>query len=242
MWDSMRQLLRAQAVDAEIWRLRAAMRDEPAMLAEREAAVREAEARCAAARDIVVTAQKRIDARNLELREKEADVRRLDGQMNTATTNREYQTFQREILNRRSDISKIEDEILGLMEKVEEVRKAEFEVKAAADTVRAERDRCRGVVEADLERIRGRLEELEGRRREAVAGLEPDVLRLYDRLLASREGAALAAVEGLMCGGCHVSMTLQNQGRLLAGEKVQCGSCQRLLYIPELWKSGASDA
>ena len=73
---------------------------------------------------------------------------------------------------------------------------------------------------------------LEGRRTEQVALVDANLLALYDRLRANRQGQAVAKVAGGACQGCRISLPVNLVQRARAGnEIVQCSSCERILFV-----------
>ena len=65
--------------------------------------------------------------------------------------------------------------------------------------------------------------------------VEQAVLVEYEKLLEAREGQAMALLDGRVCQGCYVSVPSNLYVRLARGrEMVNCPSCGRILYLPEL--------
>ena len=68
----------------------------------------------------------------------------------------------------------------------------------------------------------------------AADGIPPDLLREYEGLYKTREHMAVAPVEDTYCQGCYNKITMNDVARLMgAAGVVRCGSCQRILYLPE---------
>ena len=77
--------------------------------------------------------------------------------------------------------------------------------------------------------------DLEVTGRDAVLkGVPPEMLEEYERLFAVRDGLAVCAVESQFCQGCYTNITMNDLVKLSGGRLVvQCGSCQRILYLSE---------
>jgi predicted nucleic acid-binding Zn-ribbon protein len=75
--------------------------------------------------------------------------------------------------------------------------------------------------------------DLEARRKERMGGgLPADTLALYVRVLSTREGEALAQLDGRTCGACFMEVPTNMVVRVSRGaDLVQCPSCDRILYI-----------
>lgn len=176
--------------------------------------------------------QLRMDAdrRQLQLRERENRIASLEGKMNAAKENREYQTLKEQIAADKQANNVLSDEILELLEQVDEVtakiEPAQQQIKIAeADAVETEKkvsERMKAL-EGDLGRVLNELSSVEG-------GLESDFKRDYERLIALRGEDGIAGTEGDCCGGCYQMLTPQMLDRLNNHFTVTCPSCGRFLY------------
>jgi predicted nucleic acid-binding Zn-ribbon protein len=145
---------------------------------------------------------------------------------------RELQAMQDEIAALRRRIGQLEDQEIELMEQIEPL-------------------------DADLARLRGEQQELDGRgtalrtsivedevllddelaavqaERDVIAGaVEPDLLGEYEKLRPRAGGIAIARLVGGSCGGCHLSLSAMEVDRikhLPPDEPAYCEECGRLL-------------
>lgn len=186
-----------------------------------------------AARSGLKAAKMSADAKQLQLRSREERVEQLKTRLNTASSNKEYQTFKEQIAADEQANSVLSDEILEALEeldeleeklqqRVEEQAQREAEHQRMVEQVEAKRVE----LEEDLKRVLAELEEAEQQ-------LPADLLTDYRRLVASRGEEALAPVEGESCGGCYTRLTAQTMNRLYLSQLARCPSCGALLYLPE---------
>ncbi|MGN6135067.1 MAG: zinc ribbon domain-containing protein [Aureliella sp.] len=170
------------------------------------------------------------DRRQLQLREREARISTLEGRMNAAKENREYQTLKEQIAADRQANNVLSDEILELLEQVdvvhaqidpanERIKLAEAE---AAEIEKRVRDRMQ-VVDTDLKRVTAELAQVETQ-------LHGDFKRDYDRLVSLKGEDSIAETEGNCCGGCYQMLTPTLLDRLSSQQSVVCPTCGRLLY------------
>jgi hypothetical protein len=142
--------------------------------------------------------------------------------------------FQHEIRTLRRDISEAEEEGLGLVEELDRLAKERDQLKAALGELERELETYRQNVERETQEARDRARSLEAERGRRIGGdLPQDVLGQYEKLLASREGQAMAELDGRVCQGCYVSVPSNIYVRLARStELVPCPSCGRILYLP----------
>lgn len=170
------------------------------------------------------------DRRQLQLREREQRIASLEGKMNAAKENREYQTLKEQIAADRQANNVLSDEILELLEQVDVVHAqiepaqqhittSEAELK---DVEKRVTERMQ-LVEADLKRVLAELATVEGQ-------LSGDFRKDYERLVLLRGEDGIAETEGNCCGGCYQMLTPQLLDRLANHASVVCPTCGRFLY------------
>jgi len=160
-------------------------------------------------------------------------------QMNSARTNKEYTALLSELNTFKADKEKVEEEVLGLMGQVDEI-KAKI---AELDGLLAERTKIRDVAAAQLEERRQavseRLAELEAAASEAASEIPSDAMRRYEEAARLNDGEAMAEILELdarrheyACGACHMTLPMETFSAVFGGQGIAlCTSCHRLLYI-----------
>ncbi len=203
-------------------------------VSEAEAALAEAESGLTSKRAEIKALHVESDAMNLEIKSAEDQIAKLEGQRNTAKSNKEYEIFTKEINAAKDKMGKVEDEVLAKLERIDglvaEEKSGELKTKDAAASLEA----ARKDVEETAKEFSSEEAELEQKRGEVAAKVEPDDLRLYDRILQMRKHSAVSAVMAGTCRACARRLTPQLENLVMMGkELVQCMSCSRILYIDD---------
>ena len=237
-------LVPVQSLDTQIHREKSARAERPRQLAGAEEKVARATANLEGLRAEIKAIKLEAAKRELSMKEFEDKINKLMTQMNMARKNDEFQAFQKEISGFKAEKMRVEEGLLDLMYQVEEKGKLEKvrdgEVKAAE----AEHAAAKKKIDAEIVEFDGRIAELQTKRTGAVAGVDKDILGLYERILAAKDdGLALAPVERSIvyedegaitywnCGGCSKEVTKQDANEIKRGkEVVKCRGCSRLLY------------
>jgi len=230
--DSIPRLLNLMVVDARILEIRKEREEKPAALARERKTVEAARARTAEAEARLKEAQKVAGRRDLDLKSKEADIKKLDGQLNAATSNKVYSELLLSIRAHRADVEKIEEQLLGAMDETEAleqaVEKARVEQRKEEAVLRA----AEKEVHAAVAVLDARLAEEDATRRGIVAAVDADILAVYERIRPARKGVAMAGVVDGYCRACQMEITIQDITRVMGGERlIQCKSCNRILYM-----------
>ncbi len=155
---------------------------------------------------------------------------RIDQGLITSPKDLERMQHELESLDRR--ISVLEDEELEVMEQLEEAQSALGELVqriAATDERLAE---LAVVREAKTAEIDAELAELEAARGPAVEGIPDDLLALYEKLRASKNGIGAAEIRQRRCNGCQLGIDNAEIGVIRAAPAdlvVRCEECSRIL-------------
>ncbi len=234
MGNQLELLKRLQVLDGELFRLRRQQQDKPLELEQVEAQVAAQDVRVKTAESRLSTLQLAQKEKELELQTREANVRKLQGQLFQVKTNKEYTTMQREIDTLKADNSLLEEAILNAFDAIEQAMKDRQREHAKLveqqGRLRAERER----IAREVAEIEERIARLEHDRQGLTPDVPPKVLSKYEQVLEIRDGLALVPLVNDACGGCHRRLPPQviNQVYLKA-DIVMCESCNRILYSDE---------
>lgn len=67
-----------------------------------------------------------------------------------------------------------------------------------------------------------------------VTQADPEVFRIYERLLRNKKDRVVVPIENRCCSGCHIALTAQHENLVRKGERlVFCEHCSRIHYWPE---------
>lgn len=227
-------LVKLQAVDTEIYGLRQEKDAKPAQIKALEATFEEKKQSMAVLEKESLDLQKQKKDKELELASKEEAGKKLQSQLYSLKTNKEYQAMLQQIQDAKADASVIEDKILGLMDEVDKVRvRAEKEkerLKEEEKVFAGEKKK----IEDRVKQIDDRLAQLEAQRKQALVDVDPKILSQYERILANRDGLAIVTVKDNSCKGCNMFVPPQVINLIRMYERIiTCEICNRILYIEE---------
>jgi len=190
----------------------------------------------------------RLDAAKLQLKQIEADRKKLEidveskrtqitkyrVQLNQIKSNTEYQALLKEIANAEQEIVHLEDVELEFMEKTErlqpELKQEQAllkEISAKGETEQAEFKRRAQTAEQELAQLRAERDAL-------AAKADADLLVRYERLMRSKGDYAIVPILHGNCGGCHLNLPPQVVHNAKdGGAAVGCDYCGRILYWPQ---------
>lgn len=174
-----------------------------------------------------------VDQKQLVLKASEAKVSELRLKLNAANSNREYQALKEQIAATEMAASVLTDEILEALEQVDQFQRQIGDALQNVNKARDELAKASQDVATKAGELKAEVNRLETELREVENVLPADVRDTYQRMVKSKGSDCMARVEADSCGGCFQRLTPNAQNSLRLGQMVFCGSCGRLLYLPE---------
>ena len=170
----------------------------------------------------------------IDLGSKEKEIKKYQTQLFQIKTNKEYTSLQKEIEGLKADNAVLEDDILGLMEKIDEIKVSitEEREKLVAEERRLKEETAK--IDQEIKEINEKIGNLEKERSQLCANVEKALLSRYERILKAKQALALVPIVGESCGGCHRVLPPQviNETRM-KDRIITCEFCARLLYWTE---------
>jgi len=234
MLDEVRALLILQDRDRRLLALATELAKLPQDEARAKGKLAGNEAAVAHSHTLVVDCELRLKRLELDAGTRRTTIQRLKLQQFETRKNEEYQAIGHEITRYEKDIDDLETRELELMEEMDAVR-ASYK---AAQAIQAH---DRTLVEEDLAVLAQRRERLEAERREVTSARDhlasqvPEaILPLYQRLMKSKAGIAVAPMHEGKCGGCHMKLIASTVvAAQAAKELARCEDCGRILYVAD---------
>jgi hypothetical protein len=231
MWNGLDKLLELQKLDLAISRLDVETREIPQQVQALQARLTGAKNVLDRAKVMAEQLQKERRAKERELDEATQNIKKKQARLFEIKTNEEYSAVLREVESLKEKSSKLETEILELLERADGVAKtvadAEKEFKAAETLHQKERTEK----EAQLEKLKHDLAKLKEARKGQASRLDSTLLQQYTRLAKTR-GEAVVAVKDASCAGCGIALTPQTYNEVRRNDRMfTCSSCNRILYF-----------
>lgn len=227
-------LLELAAVDAELARLAHRVTHLPEQQAYDQVS---ADQRAAVDRVAVLT---------LALEDVDVEVTRLEGEVDGVRRRedrdrglleggsvgaKQLEELQHELATLQRRQATLEDSLLEVMERREQLAADRAAEQADAERLAAELESARVARDRALADIEGSRIERQARREELAAGLDAAVLDLYDRQRAAG-GIGAGALQAGRCGACRIELDRGELARISAAaddELLRCPECRALL-------------
>lgn len=239
MGDTLEALHRLQAVERQLATFRRDRESLERRVVYHKRQAEEAEQKLKERHDTTRERQVKLDALQLDVTAREESVDHHRQALNTAKTNKEYAAILTAMNTEKADNSKLETEILRLMDAVQELQDDTSNLEAARaelleDVAGAEK--ALGTYEAESRR---QFEGLRDDREQCAEKVPPSALATFNRVAGHHDGEALVPVcklhpkrEEYGCSGCNMQVTLEIVNTLHTRDDIQiCRVCGRILFL-----------
>ncbi|MGC9345083.1 MAG: zinc ribbon domain-containing protein, partial [Bacteroidales bacterium] len=181
-----------------------------------------------------------INAKNQEILNAQALIKKYEEQQNNVRNNREYESLSKEIEFQTLEIELCNKKITEFTaqkkdksEMIEEAKKILEERKGDLESKKGELDEIVDDTKKEEENLNNHSEEIQQM-------IEPRLLSAYKRIRGNaRNGLAVVVVERDACGGCFNNIPPQRQLDIKSRKKIiVCEYCGRILVDDEILGEG----
>ena len=234
MLDEVRALLILQDRDRRLMALAKELEKLPVDEARAKTKLAGDETAVSKAHDALLAAELKVKKIELDTETRRTTIKRLKIQQFETRKNDEYQVFGNEIVRYEKEIDGFETLELQAMEEVDKFRQVHHAAKAALAHTKK-------LIEEDLASIAERQQRMQAEHTEVAAErailasrVPGSALPLYERLMRTKAGLAVAPMAESRCGGCHMKVIASTAIKAQAGQELaQCENCGRILYMAD---------
>jgi predicted nucleic acid-binding Zn-ribbon protein len=150
----------------------------------------------------------------------------------TVKNPKELTSLQEQLSNFQRKIGEGDDKTLDIMSDVEEAQKDLSLKRSEVAKIEEEWQAEQAALSQEQTELSAALASLEQKRTELASRLDAVSLELYEAIRKKRQGRAVAKLERGVCQGCRIALPMSELQRARMGQElVQCGSCERVLYV-----------
>jgi predicted nucleic acid-binding Zn-ribbon protein len=155
--------------------------------------------------------------------------------LTSVKTNKEYQALLKEIEDLKTANSKIEDQMLEILEQNDTAEEQLREKKHQFESVKTRVAEEKATIAVTAEEDRTKLTGLQADFQTVLDTANPDILKAFKSVRSRIGNLAIAKVEDAVCTGCHMNIPPQMYIELQRFESLMyCPQCQRIIYSSKL--------
>lgn len=225
--SSLHVLLR-QLAEAE-----AALAEGPRAVTIAEKQVAHAEQAIEEQKQTIKSSRRTADELNLKLKTKEAELAKFEGQLNTASSNKEYEITKGQITTAKASRAQMEETAFAAMEEIDTAQARLKELEAELVTRKKAVQEAKVAFDAQKPELESRTSSLLTQIKEAEKMIPGDGKAMYERLRKAHGPDALSVMEDGFCSVCSTKVTNQDMVRIRMSDFMFCRDCGRILYFAE---------
>lgn len=143
---------------------------------------------------------------------------------------KELMGYEQEAGLLKNKLSKMDDSLLELMEKIEAGKLNAGKLKKAFGEAEESWHREIEPLQQKAGQVKTELVELEARKNNTLLEIDSRTLSLYEGI-KGHKGHAVVRVDQGRCTGCKMSLSISELQRVRGSSIVQCSNCGRILYL-----------
>lgn len=161
-------------------------------------------------------------------------IKKSEAKLSAVKTNKEYQSSLKEIDDLKEKNSKLEDEMIEFLERIEAADKQLKINMKAYSALEIEVQTEKETIEKEAQEEKHHLEKLDAEWKSLAEGIDAELLVTFNRIKTNQTNkVGIVAVSDAVCQGCHMNIPPQLYNELQRGDKLQrCPICERIIY----WK------
>ena len=224
-------LVKLQEVEIETASVQARLAGFPRLLTELDARLKASESTVTLEAGRLSEIQQAYRVQEADAKEIQTRILKSEEKLRSVKTNKEYQSSLKEIDDLKRSLSTVEDRMIAQLDEMDQVEASvatkEDEVTLLSREIEAEKEKIRQSAFSAQEQ----LDRLNDECAKIIAGIDPDLLKVYETVKQNSGGVAIAVVKNAVCLGCHVNLPPQMFHDLLHFDKLLvCPHCERLIY------------
>ena len=234
MQDEVRSLLILQDRDRRLLALARDLAKLPQDEARAKAKLAGDEAALAKAHHALLDCELRVKKIELDAETHRTTIKRLKLQQFETRKNEEFVALGHEITRYEKDLDDFETHELEAMDEVDRLRSAQKEAEAALAHTRKLVDEDLASIATRHARMEADRLEILAEREKLLANVPETIIPLYNRLMKTKDGLAIAPLRDGKCEGCHMKLIASTMIKVHSEKELaQCENCARILH-PEV--------
>lgn len=169
-----------------------------------------------------------------ELTDVKTKIKKLESQQSSIKKVEEFNALSHEMSQADRERAAKEQRLSDHMDKLN----AEIDaLKAINDNLKTTINSSKALeteIQESIDKINAEGRVLKEQRDNLVSKADPEVFRIYERLLCNKKDRVVVPIENRCCSGCHIMLTAQDENLVRKGERlVFCEHCSRIHFWQE---------
>ena len=160
--------------------------------------------------------------------------KKLEGQQSSVKKVEEFNALTQEMTSVEREKVTLETQASNILDR--KVAEEEILEKIKDSLVSSEENsiELEKEIKSSIDQINEEGQHLKAERDALVSNVDPEGLKIYERLIRNKKDRVIVPIENRTCSGCHIALTLQHENLVRKGEAVVfCEHCSRVHFWQE---------
>jgi predicted nucleic acid-binding Zn-ribbon protein len=224
-------LNKLQTVEDKLHRLKLELNQVDANLTDLEAKLADSQAGVAGLSEALEASRKAYRQGELDIKANQETITKSDAKLRQVKTNKEYQATLREIDELKRKNSALEDDLLGLLDKIESTEKDLAEREGRAHQRKNEILAEQNSIQEEAAEKKRLMATLKAERDDIAQALPKNIMAQVADIKSQVGRPVIASVSAAICSGCNMNIPAQLYNELQRCDSIKrCPLCQRIIY------------
>lgn len=231
MEEQLRTLYEIQKTDLRIMETERKLITGPKRIEDLERELRELKEKVEKEKVVIDELEKERRRKERELEDEKATIKKKESRLFEVKTNKEYQALLKEIETAKETLDKLEEDVLLLMERIEDLKKDYESSVKHLEKRKKEVEKEKAEIERELSTMDEEIARFRAEREKLMSSITPELRERYNLLREKRQGLAVVNVKNGVCLGCYVNIPPQLFIEVTKNKEIIfCPNCNRILY------------
>lgn len=182
----------------------------------------------------LIELKKQIRLSEVDVSELSGKVQKLENQQNSVKKVEEFNALTHEIAALEREKAAKEQRLSDLYDRQAAEEDLLNNLKSTYESTKQNSTDLEQEIIQSIEAINQEGSQIKVQRDSMQENADPEMLRIYEKLLKNKRDRVVVPIENRCCSGCHILVTAQHENLVRKGEKIVfCEHCSRIHYWQE---------
>lgn len=234
MYQALKLLLDIQELDIKMIRLMRVKKQRQGELQQIEDLRVELEEQLKLKQEEIADLDKQINVLEEKIQGLAEKYKKLESQQVAIKKVEEFNALTQEMTSVEREKGALETQTSNILDKKVAEEEIYDKIKTSLEASAVNSKELENEIKLGIDKINEEGQQLKEQRLEAAKQADPEVLKIYERLLRNKKDRVIVPIENRTCSGCHIALTLQHENLVRKGEAlVFCEHCSRIHFWQE---------
>ena len=234
MQEALKPLLTIQELDIKMIRLMRVKKQRQGELKQIESLRTELHEQLKLKEEEIKDLSEQVNVLEEKIKELLEKYKKLEAQQSSVKKVEEFNALTREMTSIEREKVALETQTSNILDKKAAEEEILDKIKESLSSSEANSRELEKEIKSSIDQINIEGQQLKAEREGMVSHANPDILKVYERLLRNKKDRVIVPIENRTCSGCHIVLTLQHENLVRKGKSVVfCEHCSRIHYWQE---------